>query len=111
MAAYPVGVALDGLVLGRLVPPRTRPRLVRPMLLTVPLLPLPALADPPAAVVALPILATGVAGSVHLPLDGLFPQVLPDGFRARAFGVIRSGMRLACLVEAAVRQSRPATGG
>lgn len=98
LAAYPVGHVAGGLVLGRLLSPPTRLRLIRPLLAAAPLLLLPALADPPAAVVFGLLTGAGVAGSVHLPLNGLFVQLVPDGFRARAFGVVRGGMQLVYLI-------------
>ena len=64
------------------------------MLLACPLLLVPALAAPPTAVVFVLVVAAGVANTVILPLNGLFVQVLPDDFRARAFGVMQGGIQV-----------------
>jgi MFS family permease len=94
MAAVPVGSAVGAVVIGRLLGPERRLRLVRPLLLTVPLLLVPALLSPPFAVVFLMMLGAGIAGTVIMPLNGLFVQVLPNAFRARAFGLMQGGMQV-----------------
>jgi predicted MFS family arabinose efflux permease len=93
MAAMPIG-NVAGTVIVRLTRPDRRLRLIRPMLLACPLLLVPALAGPPSVVVFLLVFAAGVANTVILPLNGLFVQVLPDTFRARAFGVMQGGMQV-----------------
>lgn len=101
MAAGPVGVAVGGVVIGRLTPPRQRRRLIRPLAMLVPLSLVGALASPPLPVVLTLTALTGFAMSVILPANGLFVQVLPQGYRARAFGVMQGGLQLvqgACML-------------
>jgi MFS family permease len=95
MAAGPVGWVIGGLVFARLVSPRTRQRLVRPLAIIAAVALVPSLAAPPAEVVALLTLASGVAQGGLMPtLNALFVLALPNGFRARAFGVIQGGMQI-----------------
>lgn len=94
MAAEPVGMAIGGVVIGRLTPPALRPRLIRPLAMLVPLSLVGALAAPPLPVVLLLAVLTGFAMSMLFPANGLFVRALPDGFRARAFGVMQAGLQL-----------------
>jgi MFS family permease len=94
MAATPAGFVLGGLLIGRL-PAATRQRLVRPLAVLAPLALVPSLARPSAPVVALLALVTGFAvGGLTPTLNGTFVLALPHGYRARAFGVMQSGMQL-----------------
>ncbi|MEV0398632.1 MFS transporter [Actinoallomurus sp. NPDC050550] len=96
MAANPVGVAIGGLVLTRLLRPGIRTRLIRPLAVLAPLTLVPALFDPPLAGVLPLATASGMAMSLLLPAaQGLFQQVLPHEYRARAFGVMSGGLQLA----------------
>ncbi|SCF31554.1 MFS-type transporter involved in bile tolerance, Atg22 family [Micromonospora chaiyaphumensis] len=95
MAANPVGYVLGGLVVGRLVAPARRLALMRPLAVIAPAVLVPALLDPPPIVVALLAAACGFAVAGLIPVaNGLFVQVLPDGYRARAFGVMASGTQI-----------------
>ncbi|GII79059.1 MFS transporter [Sphaerisporangium rufum] len=95
MAAAPVGCVI-GAVVTRLTGPERRLRLVRPLLLAGPALLVPILLAPPFAVaVVLVLLATAAVNTVLVPLNGLFVQMLPDAFRARAFGIMQGGIQLA----------------
>ncbi|WBB74897.1 MFS transporter [Micromonospora sp. WMMD1128] len=95
MAANPVGYVLGGLVIGRLVGPARRLALMPALAVAAPAVLVPALLDPPPAVVALLAGACGFAVGGILPLsNGLFMQALPDGYRARAFGVMASGTQI-----------------
>ncbi|HEY3504077.1 MAG TPA: MFS transporter [Actinocatenispora sp.] len=94
MAAEPVGMAIGGVVVGRLTPPALRPRLIRPLAMLVPVSLVGALAAPPLPVVLLLAVLTGFAMSMLFPANGLFVRALPDGFRARAFGVMQAGLQL-----------------
>ncbi|GAA4214754.1 MFS transporter [Actinocatenispora rupis] len=94
MAAEPVGAVIGGIIIGRLVVPRVRRRLIRPLAMLVPLSLVGALAGPPLPVVLALAVLTGFAMSVILPANGLFVQALPDGYRARAFGVMQGGLQL-----------------
>ncbi|NLU80818.1 MFS transporter [Micromonospora sp. HNM0581] len=95
MAATPAGFILGGLVIGRTVAPARRLLLLRPLAVAAPLALVPALLDPPPVVVALLAGVCGFAVAGLLPTaNGLFVQSLPDGFRARAFGVMATGMQV-----------------
>ncbi|MFI6266238.1 MFS transporter [Micromonospora sp. NPDC051006] len=95
MAANPVGFILGGLLVGRAFGPARRLTLMRPLAVLAPLTLVPALFDPPALVVALLAAACGFAVAGMLPTaNGLFVQALPDAFRARAFGVMATGVQV-----------------
>ncbi|MFI5488311.1 MFS transporter [Micromonospora echinaurantiaca] len=95
MAANPVGFILGGLVVGRAFGPDRRLALMRPLAVLAPAVLVPALFDPPPAVVALLAGACGFAVAGMLPMaNGLFVRALPSGFRARAFGVMASGVQV-----------------
>lgn len=95
MAANPVGYILGGLMVGRLVAPARRLALMRPLAVIAPAVLVPALLDPPPIVVALLAAACGFAVAGLIPVaNGLFVQALPDGYRARAFGVMASGTQI-----------------
>ncbi|WP_092383429.1 MFS transporter [Micromonospora phaseoli] len=95
MAATPVGFILGGLLIGRTVAPARRLLLLRPLAVVAPLSLVPALLDPPPVVVALLAATCGFAVAGMLPVaNGLFVQALPDGFRARAFGVMATGVQV-----------------
>ncbi len=92
MAANPVGYVLGGLVIGRMVGPARRLALMRPLAVLAPTALVPALFDPSPLVVALLAAACGFAVAGLVPVaNGLFVRALPNGYRARAFGVIASG--------------------
>ncbi|MEV4493929.1 MFS transporter [Micromonospora coxensis] len=95
MAANPVGFILGGLLVGRAVAPARRLTLMRPLAVAAPLALVPALFDPPPLVVALLAASCGFAVAGLLPTaNGLFVRALPNGFRARAFGVMATGMQV-----------------
>ncbi|MFE9328517.1 MFS transporter [Nocardia sp. NPDC052278] len=96
MAANPLGVVIGGLTLPRLLQPQTRTRLIRPLAVAGPLTLVPALLDPPLAGVLLLVTASGAVMSLLLPAaQALFNSVLPHEYRARAFGVMNSGIQIA----------------
>src|SRR6266540_4180935 len=95
MMAYPAGFVIGGLVINRLMAPSTRRRLIRPLAVLAPLVLVPALADPPAWVIVAMCTVCGFTIAGMLPAaNGLFVQAIPDGFRARAFGVMQTGIML-----------------
>lgn len=68
---------------------------MRPLAVLAPLALVPALLDPPPLVVAALAAICGFAVAGLLPMaNGLFVRALPDGYRARAFGVMASGMQI-----------------
>jgi MFS family permease len=95
MAAGPVGFVVGGLLIARLVSPATRNRLIRPFAVLIPLVLVPAIAGPPPLVVALLVAISGVAqGGLSPTLNGKFVLMIPHGYRARAYGVVQTGMQL-----------------
>jgi MFS family permease len=95
MMANPTGWVLAGLVVGRFVPPSMRQRLIRPFAVLTPLALVPALANPPVPVVVGISFVCGVALASLMPAaNALFVRSLPEQFRARAFGVMSSGVQV-----------------
>ncbi|MGW5557889.1 MFS transporter [Micromonospora sp. NPDC003944] len=95
MVANPVGFILGGLLVSRLFGPARRLKLMRPLAVLAPLVLVPVLLDPPPLVVALLAALCGFAVAGMLPMaNGLFVQALPNGFRARAFGVMATGVQV-----------------
>ncbi|MEU8054062.1 MFS transporter [Micromonospora haikouensis] len=95
MAANPVGFILGGLLVSRAVAPARRLVLIRPLAVLAPLVLVPSLLDPPPLVVALLAGLCGFAVAGLLPVaNGLFVRALPNGYRARAFGVMATGVQV-----------------
>ncbi|MFC8301848.1 MFS transporter [Micromonospora orduensis] len=95
MAANPVGFILGGLLVSRLFGPSRRLALMRPLAVLAPLALVPALLNPAPPVVALLAALCGFAVAGMLPMaNGLFVQALPAEFRARAFGVMATGVQV-----------------
>ncbi|MDI1464347.1 MFS transporter [Catellatospora sp. KI3] len=95
MLASPVGYVLGGLLVGRLIAPETRRRLIRPLALVAALSLVPALADPPLFTVCVMAAVCGFCIAGMMPAaNGLFVQALPNQYRARAFGVMQTGVQL-----------------
>jgi MFS family permease len=93
--SHGVGFIVGGLLINRLVAPPMRERLVRPLALIAPLTLVPAVFSPPLAVVCLIGAAAGVAVAGVIPTaNGMFVQALPSTHRARAFGVMQSGLQV-----------------
>ncbi len=95
MLAPAIGFILGGLVVGRMIRPARRRSLIRPLALLAPAALVPAIVDPPIAVVCAMGAALGFCVAGVLPAaNGLFVLALPNTHRARAFGVVQSGMQL-----------------
>lgn len=95
MSASPIGFILGSLVVGRALRPDLRRALIRPFAVLAPLALVPALLDPPPVVVALLAAASGFSVAGLMPVaNGLFVQALPHNFRARAFGVMATGVQV-----------------
>lgn len=95
MLSPAIGFILGGLIVGRMIQPAKRRRLIRPLALLAPATLVPAIVDPPVAAVCLMGAALGFCVAGVLPAaNGLFVQALPNTHRARAFGVVQSGMQL-----------------
>jgi MFS family permease len=96
MVANPIGFIVGGVVIGRLVRPERRRRLIPLFAVLTPLALVPALLSPPVFVISAMAAVCGFAIAGMFPAaNGLFVQVLPAGYRARAFGVMQSGVQVA----------------
>jgi MFS family permease len=95
MGSVPLGSILGALSVSRLVPPSTRRRLLLPLAVAVPLALVPTLLNPQLYLVALLAGASGFAVGGLVPIaNAQFVQALPNGYRARAFGVVQAGLHL-----------------
>jgi len=95
MMAGPFGYIVGSLVVSRLVPPDLRRRLIRPFSILAPLTLVPAVINPPAPVVALLAALCGACLAGMIPAsNGLYVLALPRQYRARANGVMQSGLQL-----------------
>lgn len=94
MGAGPLGIAVGGLLFSRLVPAERRWRMIPALAVATPLVLVPTLASPPAVVIAALVALSGLAQGAGLPaLNAAFTLVLPASHRARAFGVMTSGIQ------------------
>lgn len=94
MVANPVGYALGALLIARLLLPTARRRLVPFLAVLGPLALVPAFGNPQIVAVVVMAMLSGLAMAGMTPtVNGLFVQALPNGYRARAFGVMNSGMQ------------------
>jgi MFS family permease len=94
LAANPVGTIIGGIVVGRMLTPSRRVRVLRPLALLSALALVPLAIELPLWIVLLLYAASGFGMSFLLPLNAMFVQVLPTSFRARAFGVVQSGLQV-----------------
>jgi MFS family permease len=96
MAAGPVGWVIGGVLLSRVLSPDRHDRLMRPMLVLAVASLIPVLFAPPVLASAGLVLISGVCqGGVMPKLNAQFVLILPDGYRARAFGVVQAGLQFA----------------
>ncbi|MEO3821593.1 MFS transporter [Plantactinospora sp. B24E8] len=94
MASVPTGSVMGALLVGRVIRPARRQALIRPFAVLAPLALVPALLSPSPVIVALLAAVAGFAVTGLIPVtNALFVQALPDGYRARAFGVMNTGMQ------------------
>lgn len=95
MVSNPFGVVLGGLLISRLLRPSIRRRLIPVFAVLAPLSLVPAVIDPPIVGVLVMVTASGFLMAGMTPtLNGMFVQILRHGYRARAFGVMNSGMQI-----------------
>ncbi|MGI5245188.1 MFS transporter [Dactylosporangium sp. CA-139066] len=95
LSAAACGYVLGSALVTWLLRPQRRVALIRPLAIVTPLAIVPALFDPGLAVVVIMTVLGGASLAITLPAgNGLFVQVLPPAYRARAFGVMQSGMHL-----------------
>ncbi|AEV82212.1 MFS transporter [Actinoplanes sp. SE50] len=94
MAAAPLGFVAGGLLFSHLVPVERRWRLLPILAVLVPLSLVPVLPGPQGTTVAVLTALCGMAAGAALPaLNAAFVLVLPLSHRARAFGVMSSGVQ------------------
>lgn len=95
MIANPVGNVIAALLIVRLLRPSKRHQLVRVFAVAAPLTLVPTLANPGIAGVVTMTLVSGLAIAGLLPiLNGVFVQALRHGYRARAFGIMQTGVQV-----------------
>ena len=95
MVAPSLGFIVGGVLVGRMLKPDTRIRLIRPLAVGMPLVLVPAMFNPPLVGVCLMGFLVGAFMAGILPsTNRMFVQALPNTHRARAFGVMQSGMQL-----------------
>jgi MFS family permease len=95
MMAIPLGLVIGGLILTRALSPELRQRLLRPFAILAPITIVPVVFNPPAPVVALLAVLCGICvAGLMAPSNGLFVQALPREYRARANGVMMSGLQI-----------------
>jgi MFS family permease len=95
MCATPTGFILGSILINRFVAPPVRQQLIRPFAVLAPLALTVSVFDPNVYGVAVIAGVAGFAVAAMLPAaNGLFVQALPNEFRARAFGVMQSGLQL-----------------
>lgn len=95
MTAGAAGFIIGSLTVTRLASPSLRTRLIRPFAILTPLSLVPAVFNPGLVVLVAMTVVSGIALAGMLPAtNGLFVQALPPAYRARAFGVMQSGLHL-----------------
>lgn len=95
MTAPSLGFIVGGIVVGRMLRPEIRTRLIRPMAVATPLVLVPAVFNPSLVwVCAMGFLVGSFVAGILPATNRLFVQALPNTHRARAFGVMQSGMQL-----------------
>lgn len=95
MISNPVGFIVGGVLIGRFTAPTNRIKLIKPFAVLAPLVLVPSLFHPSVYGVTAMNAAVGFFVSGLLPaVNGLFVQALGKAFRARAFGVMQSGLQL-----------------
>ncbi len=95
MCSMPTGFILGSILISRFVSPQIRQRLIRPFAVLAPLALVFAVFNLNVWGVAALAAVSGFAVAAMLPAaNGLFVQALPNHYRARAFGVMQSGVQL-----------------
>lgn len=94
MASAPIAAIVSSVVFTRFTPPPVRQKLIRPLVFLAPLALVPALFEPSGAMVVVIAVVCNLAAASLSPLNAIFVKAVPDGYRARAFSVMQSGMML-----------------
>ncbi|MGH8878999.1 MAG: MFS transporter, partial [Stackebrandtia sp.] len=94
MASAPIAAIVSAVLFTRFTPPSVRQKMIRPLVFIAPLALIPALFSPPGPVVVMIAVACNLTLASISPLNAIFVKAVPDGYRARAFSVMQSGMML-----------------
>ncbi|GAA4900184.1 MFS transporter [Stackebrandtia albiflava] len=94
MTAAPAAAMVSSIVFTRFVRPSVRQRLIRPLVLLAPLSLVPALLEPAWPWAVLMAMVCNLTAASLAPLNAIFVRTVPDGYRARAFSVMQTGMSL-----------------
>lgn len=94
MASAPVAAIISSVVFTRFTPPAVRQKLIRPLVFLAPLALVPALFEPSGVFVVVIAVVCNFAVASLAPLNAIFVKAVPDGYRARAFSVMQSGLML-----------------
>lgn len=93
LAASPLGLIIGGVVIGRLLRPSRREALLVPLAVLSVLVLIPAAAVPWLPVVLLMFVVSGFGVSFIIPLNVMVVRAIPASARARAFGVVATGLQ------------------
>ncbi|HIW61472.1 MAG TPA: MFS transporter [Candidatus Stackebrandtia excrementipullorum] len=94
MAAAPVAAITSTIVFTRILKPALRQKLIRPLVLLAPLSLVATLFDPSGPWIVVIAFVGNLSLASLTPLNATFVQAVPDGYRARTFSVMQSGMAL-----------------
>ncbi|ADD44278.1 MFS transporter [Stackebrandtia nassauensis] len=94
MASAPIAAIVSSVVFTRFTPPNLRRKLIRPLVFLAPLALVPALFEPSGTMVVVIAVVCNLTMASLSPLNAIFVKAVPDGYRARAFSVMQSGMML-----------------
>lgn len=94
MASAPVATIVSSILFTRFTRPSLRQKLIRPLVLLAPAALIPALFGPSGPWVVVIAVVCNLTLASLTPLNAIFIKAVPDGFRARGFSVIQSGMAI-----------------
>ena len=94
MAGVPFGSIFGSLLISRLIRPELRTRVLGLLAIAAPVPLIFAAVDTPIAVAVLAALTGFAVGGLVPVANGAFVSVLPNEYRARAFGVVSGGLQL-----------------
>lgn len=93
LGASPLGLILGGVVIGRLMRPSRREALLVPLAVLSVLALIPAAAVPSLPVILVLFVISGFGVSFIIPLNVMVVRAIPASARARAFGVVATGLQ------------------
>lgn len=94
LACGPVGMSIGGIFLAKLGPTRRRSAIL-PLAVASPLLLAPTMLTTEPWLIAVLLVASGIATAFNIPLSAAFFLAVPSAYRARAAGVVESGLQTA----------------